>query len=259
VALLTHQGLRPTTAGGHYAVDVAVREQFSGPFEQFGALRRQRNELEYPTLATDTLTSSDADTAVAIKNKLLAVAAMTFTIAGGLAPTAAIAQTPADVPNDQLIFNYQLIFKDSRCMWADGAATGSAIYKNRRYSIPPSNCDHGAYDLWEFVKIREQNGTPIYHIQFPVANPDKCLAIAGTPDPGEDVRLEPCVAGSHFDDNWYVWNGKLNGYFHLRNSDPRYVDYCLEWDPDDLLWEVRVQVHYCGTLADNQTLRRNPR
>jgi hypothetical protein len=71
VALLTHQGLRPTTAGGHYAVDVAVREQFGGPFEQFGALRRQRNELEYPTLATDTLTSSDADTAVVITNKLI--------------------------------------------------------------------------------------------------------------------------------------------------------------------------------------------
>ena len=71
VALLTHQGLRPTTTGGHYAVDVAVREQFGGPFEQFGALRRQRNELEYPSLATDTLTPSDADTAVAITTKLV--------------------------------------------------------------------------------------------------------------------------------------------------------------------------------------------
>jgi hypothetical protein len=71
VALLTHQGLRPTTTGGHYAVDVAVREQFGGPFEEFGALRRQRNELEYPTLATDSLTTPDADTAVAITNKLI--------------------------------------------------------------------------------------------------------------------------------------------------------------------------------------------
>ena len=71
VALLTRQGLRPTTTGGHYAVDVDVREQFGGPFEQFGALRRQRNELEYSTLATDALTPSDADTAVAITNKLI--------------------------------------------------------------------------------------------------------------------------------------------------------------------------------------------
>jgi hypothetical protein len=71
VALLTHQGLRPTTTGGHYAVDLAVREQFGGPFEQFGALRRQRNELEYPSLATDTLTPSDADTAVTITTKLI--------------------------------------------------------------------------------------------------------------------------------------------------------------------------------------------
>lgn len=35
-AVLSHQGLRPTTAGGHYAVDTAVRDQFGGPFEKFG-------------------------------------------------------------------------------------------------------------------------------------------------------------------------------------------------------------------------------
>jgi hypothetical protein len=66
VALLTHQGLRPTTTGGHYAVDLAVREHIGGPIEQIAALRRQRNELVYPTLATDTHTPSDADTAVTI-------------------------------------------------------------------------------------------------------------------------------------------------------------------------------------------------
>jgi len=71
VALLTHQGLRPTTTGGHYAVDLAVREQFGGPFEQFGALRRQRNELEYPSLASDSLIPSDANTAVTITTKLI--------------------------------------------------------------------------------------------------------------------------------------------------------------------------------------------
>ncbi len=44
-ALLAHQGLRPTTKGGHYAVERAVRAQFGPGFRQFGALRRRRNEL----------------------------------------------------------------------------------------------------------------------------------------------------------------------------------------------------------------------
>lgn len=65
-ALLTHQGLRPTTTGGHYVIDVAVREQFGGPFQQFGGLRRQRNELEYPTFATENLKPDDADAAVTL-------------------------------------------------------------------------------------------------------------------------------------------------------------------------------------------------
>lgn len=47
-ALLAHQGLRPTTKGGHYAVEQATRAQFGPGFRQFGALRRRRNELEYP-------------------------------------------------------------------------------------------------------------------------------------------------------------------------------------------------------------------
>lgn len=47
-ALLVEQGLRPTTKGGHYAVEQAVRAQFGPGFRQFGALRRRRNELEYP-------------------------------------------------------------------------------------------------------------------------------------------------------------------------------------------------------------------
>ena len=70
-ALLAHQCLRATTSGGHYAVDLAVREQFGGPFMQFGALRRQRNELEYPMFVTDPLTRSDADTAVTITTELI--------------------------------------------------------------------------------------------------------------------------------------------------------------------------------------------
>jgi hypothetical protein len=49
--LLAHQGLRPTTKGDHYALERAVRAQFGPDFRQFGALRRRRNELEYPGTA----------------------------------------------------------------------------------------------------------------------------------------------------------------------------------------------------------------
>jgi hypothetical protein len=48
IALLAQQGLRATTNGGHYAVEQAVRAQFGEGFRPFGALRRRRNELEYP-------------------------------------------------------------------------------------------------------------------------------------------------------------------------------------------------------------------
>jgi uncharacterized protein (UPF0332 family) len=47
-ALLVQQGLRPTSRGGHYALEQAVRAQFGVGFKVFGALRRRRNELEYP-------------------------------------------------------------------------------------------------------------------------------------------------------------------------------------------------------------------
>src|SRR5690554_6096725 len=40
--LLAHQGLRPTTKGGHYAVEQDARAQFGPGFRQFGALRRQQ-------------------------------------------------------------------------------------------------------------------------------------------------------------------------------------------------------------------------
>lgn len=48
-AILAQQGLRPTTKGGHYAVEQAVRAQFQEHFRSFGVLRRRRNELEYPS------------------------------------------------------------------------------------------------------------------------------------------------------------------------------------------------------------------
>lgn len=63
-ALLIHQGLRPTSKGGHYAVERAVRAQFGSGFRQFGALRRRRNELEYPERPGDDATVDEAAASV---------------------------------------------------------------------------------------------------------------------------------------------------------------------------------------------------
>lgn len=61
-ALLVHQGLRPTTDGGHYVVEEVIRAQFGDLLRRFGTLRRRRNELEYLTLSGDR---ADADEAAA--------------------------------------------------------------------------------------------------------------------------------------------------------------------------------------------------
>lgn len=42
-------GTPTATSGGHYAVEVALRAQFGEGFRPFGAMRRRRNELEYPS------------------------------------------------------------------------------------------------------------------------------------------------------------------------------------------------------------------
>jgi len=72
--LLAHQGLRPTTKGGHYAVEQAVRAQFGPGFRQFGALRRRRNELEYPERPGDDATAEEATEAVDQARAILAAA-----------------------------------------------------------------------------------------------------------------------------------------------------------------------------------------
>src|SRR5690606_12555264 len=50
-ALLAHQGLRPTTKGGHLPVEQAALAQFGSGFRVFSALRRRRHDLEYPQWA----------------------------------------------------------------------------------------------------------------------------------------------------------------------------------------------------------------
>lgn len=73
-ALLAHQGLRPTTKGGHYAVEQAARAQFGPGFRQFGALRRRRNELEYPERPGDDATRDEASDAIENAEAILVAA-----------------------------------------------------------------------------------------------------------------------------------------------------------------------------------------
>lgn len=58
--LLAQQGLRPTTAGGHYAIEEVIRAQFGENLRAFGGLRRRRNELEYPLYPTEQADEAEA-------------------------------------------------------------------------------------------------------------------------------------------------------------------------------------------------------
>jgi|HubBroStandDraft_5_1064220.scaffolds.fasta_scaffold126394_2 hypothetical protein len=69
-ALLAQQGLRATTRGGHYAVEVAVRAQFGATFDRYAGLRRQRNDIEYPLIVAARLTSDDARSGIAVATEL---------------------------------------------------------------------------------------------------------------------------------------------------------------------------------------------
>lgn len=63
-ALLAHQGLRPTTAGGHIAVVDVVRAQFPGVpgLASLDRLRRRRNQAEYPDPGGyDPITAAEAE------------------------------------------------------------------------------------------------------------------------------------------------------------------------------------------------------
>jgi len=73
-AILAQQGLRPTTTGGHYVIEVALRSQFGDGFRPFGAMRRRRNELEYPTGPGETTTYDEAQKAIQDAEGLLLAA-----------------------------------------------------------------------------------------------------------------------------------------------------------------------------------------
>lgn len=66
-ALLAHQGLRPTTAGGHIAVIDVMRAQFPGVpgLASLDRLRRRRNQAEYPDpRGYDPVTGAEAEEAI---------------------------------------------------------------------------------------------------------------------------------------------------------------------------------------------------
>lgn len=63
-ALLTQQGLRPTTAGGHRAVEEALLAQFGQGFSKFSVLRRRRHELDYPDTSYSEASDGEAQDAL---------------------------------------------------------------------------------------------------------------------------------------------------------------------------------------------------
>jgi HEPN domain-containing protein len=73
-ALLAQQGLRPTTTGGHRAVEEAVRAQFGDTFKPFRDLRIRRHELEYPQYADESVEVEEASEALEAAGRLIAAA-----------------------------------------------------------------------------------------------------------------------------------------------------------------------------------------
>lgn len=64
VGLLAQQGLRPTSTGGHYAVQLAVIRQFGTSFDPYAVMRRRRNELEYPEFPDEAVEPGEAARAI---------------------------------------------------------------------------------------------------------------------------------------------------------------------------------------------------
>ena len=69
--LLAQQGLRATVRGGHIAVERAVRAQFGDGFRPFGALRRRRNELEYPSFPGERVEPGEVRDAIASSRRII--------------------------------------------------------------------------------------------------------------------------------------------------------------------------------------------
>jgi hypothetical protein len=73
-ALLAHQGLRPTSSGGHVAVVEAIEAQFPGVagLKSIDRLRRRRNQAEYPDPRNyDAVATDEVEDAIAVARACL--------------------------------------------------------------------------------------------------------------------------------------------------------------------------------------------
>ncbi len=81
-AILENQGLRPTTRGGHIAVYQAVRAQLDPPMgtklRPFDRMRRQRNDLEYPSSSAPSIYSADVREDIAKTDAIIDIATTMF-------------------------------------------------------------------------------------------------------------------------------------------------------------------------------------
>jgi hypothetical protein len=72
-AILINQGLRASGEGAHVTIQEAVAAQLGHPVivEQFGRLRRERNQNQYPTPEAKLADSDDAEDAIDLARRLL--------------------------------------------------------------------------------------------------------------------------------------------------------------------------------------------
>ena len=75
-ALLAQQGLRTRSAGHHVTTEAAVRAQFGGTFDEFGALRRRRSEIEYPRHPGEVVAVAEAADAIVAARAILDASAV---------------------------------------------------------------------------------------------------------------------------------------------------------------------------------------
>ncbi len=76
-ALLAHQGLRATTAGGHVVIVEAMNPQFPGVagLKSIDRLRRRRNQAEYPgPLSYDPVTTEESEDALTVATECIEAA-----------------------------------------------------------------------------------------------------------------------------------------------------------------------------------------
>ncbi len=72
--VLAAHGVRPTARGGHAVVESVLKNWYGAQVEDFGTLRRRRNELEYPRDHVEVTTAEEAAAAIEAATALVALA-----------------------------------------------------------------------------------------------------------------------------------------------------------------------------------------